>query len=129
MWNKIKTFLLTKIESFISDKIKLYFYNTIIPFVQQYWIGFAAATLGLSITGDIADVVIVTKIIGIISAFLIVSSMILSDKAGKGVFPHYNEEELISIAKQSPLASAMIIIVKNVFVITLIILAVLFIRP
>ena len=99
------------------------------PFVHQYWIGILVSIVGLGITGDVADGIIVTKIIGIISAFLVVTSFVLNDKEGKGIFPAYDETTLIAICKQDPLATALVVVVKNLFLVALIVLAVMFLRP
>jgi hypothetical protein len=75
------------------------------------------------------DLAVIMKVSSIISLFLIITSLALDDRQGKGLFPSYDEDQLIMNANSSPIASALVIFTKNMLMAIILILAVLFVRP
>lgn len=104
-------------------------YNYGIYLHEKYGILAVLAVIGLFVVGDIASLMIALKVLGIVSLFVIVCSAVLDDRKGKGLFPHYDEQELMEKAQQSALASAIVVGIKNGLMVIILILAVMFVRP
>ena len=100
-----------------------------IKFLKQYWATLVFGIIGMIATFDIANIIVLLQGVGIVSLILLFVSLILDDAEGRGLFPHYNEAQLIENCQSDPIASAIIVAVKNLVVITAIVLAYLFIKP
>jgi hypothetical protein len=78
-----------------------------------------------------ADVAVLLKVVGMLSVFLIIIGMALDDRKGKGLFPSYDEGELMSLIydTKSPIAASIVIGIKNFVLALIFVLAVLFVKP
>jgi len=78
---------------------------------------------------DNPDIAVILKVAGIMSAFLVVTSVVLDDRAGKGLFPSYDEDALIQKALETPMSAACVILIKNVFLLVLFLISLGIVKP
>ena len=103
--------------------------DKIMGVLKKYWASLVFGIGGMSLTLDKANFIVLGQAIGIVALILFFISLILDDTKGKGLFPSYSEGELIEICKSNPLASAIVVTIKNILVITVIMLAYFFVKP
>lgn len=94
----------------------------------RYGILICIGIIGLGVSLDIANIMVIIRSIGFMSVLLLFSTIILDDREKKGLFPAYDEFVLIQKAKENPIASAIVVATKNLFVLVIIILSIWFLK-